>query len=120
MEQASSLTMSSQTPDRVASPAPAVAASAEKVPGIVASTDAVQAKATGGDALPAATTHLTDPPKTTAESSSSSNQEATTAQRAFQSGLSRENLEQEMNQVMGTFNSWWGGFKKQASRDPSL
>ncbi|ORX34955.1 hypothetical protein BD324DRAFT_593306 [Kockovaella imperatae] len=39
----------------------------------------------------------------------------TTAQRAFQNGLSRENLEQEVNQVMGTFNSWWGGLKKQSA-----
>ena len=28
-------------------------------------------------------------------------------------GLSREALELEVSQVLGTFNSWWGGVKKQ-------
>lgn len=30
-------------------------------------------------------------------------------------GLSREALEQEVGQVMGTLSSWWGGVKKQVS-----
>ncbi|WWD22804.1 hypothetical protein CI109_107298 [Kwoniella shandongensis] len=32
-----------------------------------------------------------------------------TVQRAFQHGLNRENLEEEVGQVIGTLNSWWGG-----------
>lgn len=39
----------------------------------------------------------------------------TTVQTAFQHGLDRGNLEQEVGQVRGTFNSWWGGVKKQVS-----
>ena len=37
-----------------------------------------------------------------------------TLERAYQYGLDRGNLEQEINQVMGTLNNWWGGVKKQA------
>ena len=37
-------------------------------------------------------------------------------QRAAQLGLSRAQLEQEVGQVMGNLNSWWGGVKKQAGR----
>ena len=37
----------------------------------------------------------------------------TTAERAFQHGLDRGNLEQEVGQVLGTLNSWWGGVKQQ-------
>lgn len=44
-----------------------------------------------------------DPPKSTAE-------------RAFQYGLKRDHLEEELGQVMGSFNSWWGGVKKQVRR----
>ena len=35
-------------------------------------------------------------------------------------GLSREALELEVSQVLGTFNSWWGGVKKQVGRYPTL
>ena len=48
------------------------------------------------------------PPET-----STGEQASTTAQRAFQDGIKRENLEHEVEQVMGTLNSWWGGVKKQ-------
>ncbi|ORY22964.1 hypothetical protein BCR39DRAFT_550279 [Naematelia encephala] len=49
------------------------------------------------------------------DSISTSVQPLTTAQRAFQYGLDRGNLEQEVGQVMGTLNSWWGGVKKQGA-----
>jgi hypothetical protein len=39
----------------------------------------------------------------------------TTVERAFQHGLNRANLEQEVGQVMGTLSGWWGGVKKQVS-----
>ncbi|KAK8844648.1 hypothetical protein IAR55_006495 [Kwoniella newhampshirensis] len=39
----------------------------------------------------------------------------TTIQRAFQQSLNRENLEEEVGQVIGTLNSWWGGVKKQSA-----
>ncbi len=39
----------------------------------------------------------------------------TTAERAFQHGLEPGNLQQEVGEVMGVFNSWWGGLKKQVS-----
>lgn len=37
----------------------------------------------------------------------------TSASHLLQQSLSINNLEQEVGQVMGTFNSWWGGVKKQ-------
>lgn len=42
-------------------------------------------------------------------------QSSTAAGRAFQHGLDKGNLEQEVGQVLGTLNSWWGGVKKQVS-----
>lgn len=32
---------------------------------------------------------------------------------ALQQGLNRENLEEEVSQVVGALSSWWGGVKKQ-------
>lgn len=37
------------------------------------------------------------------------------ASQSLQQTLSINNLEQEVGQVIGTFNSWWGGVKKQVS-----
>ena len=40
-------------------------------------------------------------------------------ERGFQHGLDRSNFEREVVQVMGTLNSWWGGVKRQVSRNVS-
>ncbi|WVF66303.1 hypothetical protein IAT40_001043 [Kwoniella sp. CBS 6097] len=40
---------------------------------------------------------------------------ASTVQRAFTQSLDRSNFEEEVGQVMGTLNSWWGGVKKQSA-----
>ncbi|OCF33165.1 hypothetical protein I317_02372 [Kwoniella heveanensis CBS 569] len=40
---------------------------------------------------------------------------ASTVQRAFTQSLNRGNFEEEVGQVMGTLNSWWGGVKKQSA-----
>jgi hypothetical protein len=37
----------------------------------------------------------------------------TSIQKAIQAGLNKESFEQEVGQVLGTLNSWWGGVKKQ-------
>lgn len=34
---------------------------------------------------------------------------------ALQQGLNRDNLEEEVSQVVGALSSWWGGVKKQVS-----
>jgi hypothetical protein len=60
-------------------------------------------------ASPAGTMHPDQPATTTGLQ--------TTVERAFQHGLNRANLEQEVGQVMGTLSGWWGGVKKQVS-DP--
>jgi hypothetical protein len=39
--------------------------------------------------------------------------QASTVQRSLQASLNKESFEQEVGQVMGTLNSWWGGVKKQ-------
>ena len=41
-------------------------------------------------------------------------------QPAAQLGLSRASLEQEVGQVMGSLNSWWGGVAKQVKKQVSL
>ncbi|WVQ93924.1 hypothetical protein IAU59_001002 [Kwoniella sp. CBS 9459] len=43
------------------------------------------------------------------------NNAASTVQRAFTQSLNRGNFEEEVGQVMGTLNSWWGGVKKQSA-----
>jgi hypothetical protein len=43
-----------------------------------------------------------------------------TAQHALQQSFSLSNLETEVDQVKATFNSWWGGVKKQASWSPVI
>ena len=112
MEQAPSLTMTPEsttptpkpetgaTPPKTASPTPPTEPSTSDLAAI-----GEAAGETRGD------TAAKDSPAP----SGTSAQVPNTAQRAFQHGLSRENLEQEVHQVMGTFNSWWGGFKKQVS-----
>ena len=56
-------------------------------------------------------------PKPATEDLPESTSDATTptATTTAAAGLSREALEEEVSQVLGTFNSWWGGVKKQAS-----
>jgi hypothetical protein len=41
--------------------------------------------------------------------------EPPTVQSVLHQSISRANLETEVGQVLGTFNSWWGGVKKQVS-----
>ncbi|WVQ82631.1 hypothetical protein IAT38_004763 [Cryptococcus sp. DSM 104549] len=57
------------------------------------------------------------PPQAAAEDDSDKaapNAAGTNVQNAFQRSINRENFEEEVGQVMGTFNSWWGGVKKQS------
>lgn len=41
-------------------------------------------------------------------------------QKALQAGLNKESFEQEVGQVLGTLNSWWGGVKKQVGCSPDF
>ncbi|EIW73181.1 hypothetical protein TREMEDRAFT_59343 [Tremella mesenterica DSM 1558] len=57
----------------------------------------------------------THPPEGNSVTDPTDSSSWTTVERAFQHGLDRENFEQEVGQVMGTFNNWWGGVKKQSA-----
>jgi hypothetical protein len=104
MEQAPNLTMASSS----APPSP--------MPGLTSTTptpdqpDLTQTEARTPPATaasPAGTLPANQPATTTGVQ--------TTVERAFQHGLNRANLEQEVGQVMGTLSGWWGGVKKQVS-----
>ncbi|WRT63501.1 uncharacterized protein IL334_000406 [Kwoniella shivajii] len=44
-----------------------------------------------------------------------SNAPTRTVQQSLQSSINRNNFSEEVGQVMGTLNSWWGGVKKQSA-----
>ncbi|WWC66986.1 uncharacterized protein I206_100893 [Kwoniella pini CBS 10737] len=70
-------------------------------------------------ASPAETIHASTSTSTTnieSPTGGSSNAQSTrTVQQALQQSINRNNFEEEVGQVMGTLNSWWGGVKKQSA-----
>lgn len=40
-------------------------------------------------------------------------------QDILQQSINRDNFQEEVGQVMGTINSWWGGVKKQVRSHPT-
>lgn len=76
------------------------------------------AGSTAPDAVPAekdATPERAVSPTPTIKPTENQARQETTAERAFQLGLSPKALEEEVGQVLGSLNSWWGGVKKQVS-----
>lgn len=82
--------------------------SQQSVPPLPSETQAVSAESKSGDA-----SSTVDAPSPGALVDSAP--KPPSAQNAIQQSISRANLETEVGQVLGTFNSWWGGVKKQAS-----
>ncbi|WVQ64656.1 uncharacterized protein L199_002823 [Kwoniella botswanensis] len=61
---------------------------------------------------PAETIHAAEPSSTTPTADVAPTR---TVQQALQQSINRNNFEEEVGQVMGTLNSWWGGVKKQSA-----
>ncbi|WVQ73991.1 hypothetical protein IAR50_003572 [Cryptococcus sp. DSM 104548] len=55
------------------------------------------------------------PPSQEAPAESSSAPTTNQAPNVFQQSLNKENFQEEVGQVLGSFNSWWGGVKKQSA-----
>ncbi|OCF59810.1 hypothetical protein L486_02483 [Kwoniella mangroviensis CBS 10435] len=61
---------------------------------------------------PAETIHAAEPSSTTPTADVAPTR---TVQQALQQSINRNSFEEEVGQVMGTLNSWWGGVKKQSA-----
>ncbi|WWC58000.1 uncharacterized protein I303_100535 [Kwoniella dejecticola CBS 10117] len=71
--------------------------------------------ASPAETIHAPTSTSTVASETPAAAQSSNAASTRTVQQALQQSINRNNFEEEVGQVMGTLNSWWGGVKKQSA-----